>query len=343
MAAIDRRGSTEERKRLNHFNQANAINRQEWLRVLVRVAVARHVLSRRESDVSNALHKLLADELRRHAPLAALADRNTFRQRHCYIEPVDKVLRRHEPSLRALYGRWAAGNTYDKARERAALSYPEWMAMCEQLELIDAVFTVRRARLVFLWSRMRVVNEASGGARLRVTHLLFEDFLEAIVRVALAKALPTDAEVRAEGCSDPGEFMINLREHPDRCMRFVHEHSAVWDAYDGVNAMPRQPAASCVEALVWLIVRTVKGQPTGPLSGSTTLSEGDVERFMAGDRGGARPAVRRASTMAAGMMGAAMAKKEVVLSPRSHDRAVLAALDHESPRGEMISAFVGNS
>ena len=38
--------------------------------------------------------------------------------------------------------------------------------MCEQLELIDAVFTVRRARLVFLWSRMRVVNEASGGARL---------------------------------------------------------------------------------------------------------------------------------------------------------------------------------
>ena len=42
---------------------------------------------------------------------------------------------------------------------------------------------------------MRVVNEASGGARLRVTHLLFEDFLEAIVRVALAKALPTDAEI----------------------------------------------------------------------------------------------------------------------------------------------------
>ena len=122
--AIDRRGSTEERKRLNHFNQANAINRQEWLRVLVRIAVARFVLSRRESDVSNALHKLLADELRRHAPPAALADRNTFRQRHCYIEPVDKVLRRHEPSLKALYGRWAAGNTYDKARERAALSYP---------------------------------------------------------------------------------------------------------------------------------------------------------------------------------------------------------------------------
>ena len=73
--------------------------------------------------------------------------------------------------------------------------------------------------------------------------------------------------------------------------------------------MPRQPAASCVEALVWLIVRTVKGQPIGPLSGSTTLSDHDVERFMAGDRGGARPTVRRASTMAAGMMGAAMAKE----------------------------------
>ena len=82
------------------------------------------------------------------------------------------------------------------------------------------------------------------------------------------------------------------------------------------------------------------GQPLGPLSGSTTLSDHDVDRVMAGDRGGARPTVRRASTMAAGMMGAAMAKKEVVLSPRSHDRAVLAALDHESPRGEMISAFV---
>jgi len=93
-----------------------------------------------------------------------------------------------------------------------------------------------------------------------------------------------------------------------------------------------------------LIVRTIKGQPIGPLSGSTTLSDHDVDRFMAGDRGPSRPTVRRASTMAAGMMDAAMAKKEpVVLSPRSHDRAVLAALDHESPRGEMISAFVGNS
>ena len=93
-----------------------------------------------------------------------------------------------------------------------------------------------------------------------------------------------------------------------------------------------------------LIVRTVKGQPIGPLSGSTTLSDHDVERFMSGDRGGARPTVRRASTMAAGALGAAMAKKEVVLSPRAHDRAVLAALDHVSPRGETISAFVhGNS
>ena len=67
------------------------------------------------------------------------------------FESVDRLRRQGappRPSLKALRRR-------EHLRQGARRSLGLRMAMCEPPQLIDAVFTVRRARLVFLWSRMR--------------------------------------------------------------------------------------------------------------------------------------------------------------------------------------------
>ena len=47
------------------------------------------------------------------------------------------------------------------------------------LRLADRALTQRFVTLIFVWSRMRVVDEASAKERARLLQLSFEDFLEA--------------------------------------------------------------------------------------------------------------------------------------------------------------------
>ena len=45
---------------------------------------------------------------------------------------------------------------------------------------------------------------------LQENNLPFEGFLEALCRLSMLKALPTDAELEETGCSDAGVFMQRL-------------------------------------------------------------------------------------------------------------------------------------
>lgn len=55
-----------------------------------------------------------------------------------------------------------------------------------------------------------VIDGRTANGRLRETHLSFEDFLEALCRLALIKALPSDYECRFHGCADAGDFLLRL-------------------------------------------------------------------------------------------------------------------------------------
>ncbi len=41
---------------------------------------------------------------------------------------------------------------------------------------------------MFIWSRMRVIDESKDASRRKMIHLSFEDFLECIVRLSTMKA-----------------------------------------------------------------------------------------------------------------------------------------------------------
>ena len=248
--------------KVEKHNKQNSLNRQEFLQVLVRIATARYVLTGRTNDVSDAVRMLVEDDILANAPNECLHDLNVFRERFCYLEEVDEVLRRHEDSLRALYKEFSrdkddkGAKGSSKALSRSSLmGYDEWVFFCNALKIFDSeTCSPRHGTYCFIWSRMAVVgNEDDDAVRVKMVHLYFEDFLEALVRLSTMKGWPTDEEISKAGYTDAGEFLINLQQFPTVYAKFAAEHAQSWDQE------PRQPIARCVEHLISWLVRVVEG------------------------------------------------------------------------------------
>ena len=141
-------------------------------------------------------------------------------------------------------------------------------------ELIDADLTERDATLAFVWSRMRVVDEQTDLGRIKVTHLTFEDFLEAICRCSVCKAWPTRAEIADAGTGNAGVHMLHLKsEDPD-----------MYDALLATRSVPfgRAPSmamATCVEMMCELLIVTCK-QRRGGSGLSLALTDKEVANFL---------------------------------------------------------------
>ena len=200
----------------------------------------------------------------RIAPIARCA-RDHFRRACCYREEVDRVLRRHEGSLRVMFERYSDGGAPAAAGggeggggegggAEGTMSFDEWKEFCVDLGFVDAGFTLRDAASCFVRSRMQAVDECSEEGWARITTLGFEDFLEAFVRAAAIKALPTDAEIDQAGLSDAGQFLLTMqRKRPEAYQDFVRER-----AVDPLHPGAAQPVARCVEHLAMLMVRVVE-------------------------------------------------------------------------------------
>ena len=103
---------------------------------------------------------------------------------------------------------------------------------------------------------------------MRITTLGFEDFLEAFVRTATIKALPTDAEIDQAGLSDAGQFLLSMqRKRPEAYQDFLRER-AVNPLHPELHPGAPQPVARCVEHLCMLMVRVVE---------RATQAEGDAK------------------------------------------------------------------
>ena len=83
---------------LSAENKSRLANRQEWLQGIVRVALR----SFPELPAHQAVLRL-CEPWRAKLPPAALQDSNRFRRQSCYHALTDAVLRKHEPTLRAIF------------------------------------------------------------------------------------------------------------------------------------------------------------------------------------------------------------------------------------------------
>ena len=184
-------------KTLKADEDKRALCRYEWFNVLVRIAIMKYVLPGQIVDVSAALDHMLTTDISPNVDDWIKMDHQIFRREVCYTEIADSVLVEHESSLNVIYSFSAdsEGAQIGKEKLRKVVSLKEWLNLVKDLTLLDDSFTVRDATLVFVLSRMRVIDEKGKDAELKLQNLCIDDFYEALLRVACLKALPTDAEI----------------------------------------------------------------------------------------------------------------------------------------------------
>lgn len=242
--------------------------------MLIRIGIARYILDGDETDVSCAIERTCERLTSRLVPTAR-QHADDFRQRYCYSEVVCEVLARHKKSLRALFDVYADMQGLKTVATRT-MSYDDWLLLLKHLCFFDEAFQQREGVLCFVFSRLRVVDEESERGKRRLNSLSFEDFLEAVVRVATMKALPTNAELAILGARDAGTFLIQLRANPAGYTAFVKARERGWE--DPL----RQPIRRCVEHLLSLIIRTIE---TGlsESAGDMVLKRSELVRFHSQD------------------------------------------------------------
>jgi len=265
------------------FNKLHALSRQEFLQILIRICVHRYMKPRRRgeqplfTDVSEAMREFFSVHLFPRLDPAALQVSNDFRQKFVYIEETDEALYEHVETLTALYEVYSGKdhNRSDLTAHSKMLGMDEWLDLCSDLELIDDEFTLREARLCFLWSRLRVADESNAAQRRAMCNLRFEDFNECIVRLCTMKVIPTDEEVEDGGFTDGGEMFLELRK-ANEWRTWSMDRQIAW------NDELRQPIWRCVHHIMAIITRGVEERLLGkdvPTTGNYKLTKKIVEKF----------------------------------------------------------------
>ena len=232
---------------------ARALNRQEWLQMLVRIAVLRYVTPGVVQGVPAALSELLSMDLMPKTDRRTWQDTFTFRDRYLYIQDVDTVLRHFETSLRSLFVVYAKGDGMlgDEMRSLKLIDYYEWRQLMRDLRFYDEDYKDREASLTFAWSRMRVIDERKSAVKL--TQLSFEDFLECFVRIATLKAIPTLEQCFDAGYEDAGEMLVTMRDNqPDEYAEFIAANMRAWD-----DPLP-EPIYQLVDSAGYFLIRSVQ-------------------------------------------------------------------------------------
>ena len=291
-------------KDLDVFNKTRHLNRQEFLQVLVHVACMRFF--RRSSagrqnaeevaeggvatDVSEAVEHMCLNHLRGLLPPMALQDSNDFRAKNCYCAKTDAVLKKHLPTLRNLYEFYANAAEFD-ARDALAsqnlMSIGEWICFVEDIGFVESQqVTLFEVKMIFMWSRIRGCRDYSKQSFVRMRHLFFEDFLEAIVRLASLCALPTDEDVASAGSQDAGDYLNTLQvTHSAAYAVFLKDRRGRWDRE------PRQRIWRCVDHLMSLITQTIESNVHITRGGvveaaDNQISAAEARQFMQKRRGG---------------------------------------------------------
>ena len=267
---------------------SKALSRVEFLAALVHLCINKYVLTGEVKDVSEAMFKLLQEDVEGHMEPRLFEEANVFRSQICYRQDVSEVLAKHEVSLRRLFkgvGE-ADGRTVASKHMASLVSFAEWKLFVRQCKLVGPDLTERDAKLAFVWSRMAIINGASNRGAEKEANLPFEGFLEALCRLAVLKSLPIDAELEAAGTLDAGLYVRHLYVTDEAAYdELIATRSSPWPG----NFNMGQPPGRCVEHLIMMIFRTVQGVaddengpgPCGAGSSvdSSELAQADVKKF----------------------------------------------------------------
>jgi len=136
------------------------------------------------------------------------------------------------------------------------VSFAYWRKFCTALNLCG--LDIREMTLCFTSSVMCVIDGHSEEGRVKERHLPFEGFLEALVRLATAVPLPTEAMLANAEMTHAGPYMARLEASADKeeVEAMIKAQACEWSGVPDSEAggeMPRR-----VEHLADVILRKLK-------------------------------------------------------------------------------------
>lgn len=270
-----RAGKYKARRHATLKERAKTLSRVEFLAALVHIAINKYVLPKLEPDVSNALERLLGVDVRACVHKSALDAPNEFRKTYLYSKAVNSVLRWHELSLRNIFD---AISSVGSESPTSLIDLEAFLRAIASLEIIAVDATERDCSLCFVWSRMSVVDGRTHKGKHKESFLPFEGFLEAICRVAVLKAFPTDAEIRNAGCAHAGAYLDQLEEEDSEAYEELIE-SRNTDFGDEPDYQPiHRCVAHLIEMMIYRIEKLCGGQ--GDDANTLTISELDARKWL---------------------------------------------------------------
>ena len=265
----------EHSRKKHSVEKENALSRTEFLIALIHLAINKYVLTKAETDVSDALDRLIGIDITSQLT-DAHAHPDSFRRAYLYSQPVAQVFQFHEPSLRQIFIAIArCGGIKNSSAETMDLK--EWMASLHAMEIVGADLTDREAVMCFVWSRMAVADTTSLRGVIKDSSLKFEDWLEAIARLACLKALPTCQEIRDAGCTTTGEYMDMLHEQDEAAYCDLLKGKERKTEWGGVPT--HQPFFHTLSHMIELMICRIE-KKLGVTGGDMQISETEMARWM---------------------------------------------------------------
>ena len=171
-------------------NDDRALMRFEFLEVIMRIAIAKFIDTKKTDSVPAAVKRLLTDHIATNkgegSCNALIDDPTTFRKIFVYTQETDKVLRKNVTMLNSMFDSYCRNS-------RQGMLLKEWLAMLKDFDLFNYDFTSREAKLAYVWSKSRIIDEVKG--REKIHRMNFFDFMEGLLRIAQLKPLPAPEDI----------------------------------------------------------------------------------------------------------------------------------------------------
>ena len=122
-----------------------------------------------------------------------------------------------------------------------------------------------------------MIDDENVKTRVKLTHMTFEDWLEAVCRLAAHKALPTDEQLVASECDSAGEYLRQMKaDNPETYQSLILAGARPW------GSAPTMRIERCIEHMCNILVVTAQ-QGKGD---SALLIEKEVTAFFKGGGAG---------------------------------------------------------
>ncbi|GBG27330.1 Hypothetical Protein FCC1311_035522 [Hondaea fermentalgiana] len=188
------------------LKRCRRLMRHEFLDVILRIAHAKYCSSENPS-IAAALDHFIQVHVVRYLGPETVLDFDSWRVRYLYTEDVSAVIQAHRSMLIQWFTEMA-GTTQRSSRwgglEKERLAIQEWNQGLRNLGLFTANFTIRESTFAFVLSTTNVVNWVAEWEPMIA--LSYQDFLEALGRVAELISIPTPEQLEFFGVETIVEF-----------------------------------------------------------------------------------------------------------------------------------------